>query len=147
MFELTLEQLRRRHQFYVFGYVLMPEHVHLLLSEPRIRTLASTLNVLKSETAKALKGGRTQFWETRYYDFNVFTYPKFVEKLRYLHRNPVSRGLVERADDWPWSSFRHWLTGETGRLEIESHWTWQRREQASLGGATPSPASQPTHPR
>jgi putative transposase len=91
------------------------------------------------ETSKLLKGARTQFWQTRYYDFNVFTQPKFVEKLQYIHRNPVERGLVEKPEDWPWSSFLHWQTGQPGRIEIESHWTFTRRERPT----TPPIAIQP----
>lgn len=49
----------------------MPEHVHLLLSEPEVRNLDSTLRVLKGETSKRLKGERDQFWQRRYYDWNV----------------------------------------------------------------------------
>lgn len=124
-----LEKLRLRHNFYVFGYVLMPEHVHLLLSEPKLHSLATTLNVLKHETSQRLKEGRRQFWQRRYYDFNVLTQAKVVEKLRYIHRNPVMRGLVERPEDWPWSSYRHWLTGERYQVEIESHWTSTDRER------------------
>jgi len=93
----------------------------------------SGLRALKGQTSKLLKGTRTQFWQTRYYDFNVITQPKFVEKLRYIHRNPVERGLVEKPEDWPWSSFRHWSTGEPALVEIESHWTWTRRGRANLG--------------
>jgi putative transposase len=52
---------------------------------------------------------------------------KRVEKLRYMHRNPVKRGLVEKPEDWPWSSFRHYLTGEIRSVEIESQWTAFRR--------------------
>jgi putative transposase len=130
IFEETLERLRQRHHFFLYGYVLMPEHVHLLLSEPKSRPLSTTIGVLKGQTSKLLKGTRTQFWQTRYYDFNVITQPKFVEKLRYIHRNPVERNLVEKPEDWPWSSFNHWLTGAPGRIEIESHWTWTRRERA-----------------
>jgi putative transposase len=48
---------------------------------------------------------------------------KRVEKLRYMHRNPVKRGLVATPEDWPWSSFRHYATGEAGAFEIESLWT------------------------
>jgi putative transposase len=125
-----LEKLRTTHQLNVFGYVLMPEHVHLLLSEPKIHSLATSLNVLKHETSQRLKADRKQFWQRRYYDFNVVTQPKFVEKLRYIHRNPVERGLVQEPEDWPWSSYRHWLTGEAGPVEIESHWTWTKRERA-----------------
>jgi putative transposase len=131
IFDDTLEKLRIRHGFYIFGYVLMPEHVHLLISEPKDHSLSTTLSVLKRETSRALKGGRPQFWQTRYYDFNVLTQSKFTEKLRYIHRNPVERGLVTNADDWPWSSYRHWLTGETSPVEIESHWTFNCRERSA----------------
>jgi len=131
VFEETLEALRKRHNFYLFGYVIMPNHVHLLLSEPAQHTLATTISVLKGETSKLLKGDRPQFWQTRYFDFNVFTQKKFVEKLRYIHRNPIKEGLVEKPEDWPWSSFGHYLTGDIGRVEVESEWTWNRRELAS----------------
>jgi putative transposase len=131
VFEETLEKLRKRHQFFVLGYVLMPEHVHLLLTEPKLHPIATTLSVLKGETSKLLKGERGQFWQVRYYDFNVFTSTKLVEKLRYIHRNPVERGLAAKPEDWPWSSFCHHLTGYQGRVEIESHWTWARRERAA----------------
>jgi putative transposase len=131
LFEEALEKLRCRHGFFLFGYVLMPEHVHLLLGEPKLHSHVITMSVLKGETSKLLKGDRPQFWQTRYYDFNVFTQKKFAEKIDYIHSNPVARGLVEKPEDWPWSSFRHWSTGEPGRIEIESHWTWTRRERAS----------------
>jgi putative transposase len=55
-----------------------------------------------------------------------------VEKLRYLHRNPVARDLVSQPEDWCWSSFRHYATGETGVVEIESQWTARRREKAGI---------------
>jgi putative transposase len=139
IFEETLDCLRQRHHFFLYGYVLMPEHVHLLLSEPRSRPLSTTIGVLKGQTSKLLKGTRIQFWQNRYYDFNVFTQSKFVEKLRYIHRNPVERGLTDKPENYPWSSYNHWSTGEVGPVEIESHWTFTRREQA----ATPLIAVQP----
>jgi putative transposase len=124
-----------RHGFYVFGYVLMPEHVRLLVSEPKRCKLATTINVLKTEVSKQMEGQRKQFWQRRYHDFNVLTHKKHVEKLRYMHRNPVKRGLVEEPQEWAWSSFRHYLTGVEGRVEIESEWTWNRREQDSRNQA------------
>ncbi len=134
-FEEQLETLRVRHEFYVFGYVLMPEHVHLLVSEPKRYKLATTINVLKTEVAKQVKGQRKKFWQRRSHDFNVLTHKKHVEKLRYMHRNPVKRGLVTEPQEWAWSSFRHYLTGLEGRVEIESEWTWNRRERASRNHA------------
>ena len=153
VFEETLENLRKRHQFFLYGYVLMPEHVHLLLSEPKLQPLATTMSVLKAETSKRLKGTRSQFWQTRYYDFNVLTQAKYVEKLRYIHRNPVERGLVEKPEDWSWSSFRHYLTDEPGRIEIESEWTWNRRERdktpaiAKRTTSSKNPCQAPTPPK
>jgi hypothetical protein len=72
------------------------------------------------------------FWQPRYYDFNVWGEGMFVEKLRYIHRNPVERGLVAKPEDWEWSSFRHYMSGERGTVEIESHWTARRRERAGI---------------
>lgn len=55
-----------------------------------------------------------------------------VEKVRYLHRNLVRRSLVEKPEDWEWSSFRHYLDGTPGVVEIESHWTARQRERLGI---------------
>jgi len=124
VFEREFEAVRRRYGFVIAGYVLMPEHVHLLVSEPRRSSLSVVLQVLKQQTSRKLKGlGQIQFWQRRYYDFNIWSEEKRVEKLRYMHRNPVARGLVEKPEQWAWSSFRHYATGLAGTVEIESQWT------------------------
>lgn len=87
----------------------MPEHVHLLVSEPEKGLLADALKALKLSVA--LRTQERPFWSARYYDFNVFTEKKRIEKLKYIHRNPVTRGLVGAAEDWVWSSFLHYATG------------------------------------
>jgi hypothetical protein len=70
------------------------------------------LQVLKQQTSRKLKRrGRARSWQRRYNDFNVHNERKRIEKLRYMHRNPVNRGLVEKPEDWPRSSFRHYVTG------------------------------------
>ena len=109
LFEEKLEQTRKRYHLDVHGYVLMPEHVHLLLSEPEKESLAKALQALKLSVTKQI--GAKQFWQPRYYDFNVFTARKRLEKLRYMHRNPVTRGLVAQPEDWPYSSHRYYVTG------------------------------------
>ncbi len=121
-----LERARIKYGFYVVGYVVMPEHVHLLLSEPERSPLATAIQAIKQSVARRKTAAGAHFWEARYYDFNVWSERKFVERLRYIHRNPVSPGLVERPEDWQWSSFRH--TGADGVVEIESQWTARRRE-------------------
>ena len=132
IFEQALEQTRRQYGFWVTGYVIMPEHVHLLVSEPERATLARALQALKQSVARRLIGDERHFWHARYYDFNVYTRAKRIEKLRYMHRNPVKRGLVKEPQDWRWSSFRHYLTGAEGVVEIESECTGRRRERMGI---------------
>jgi putative transposase len=127
--EQVIEKTRHSHNLAIYAYVFMPEHVHLLTSEPKTRTLSSFLRVIKGESSKLLKGDREKFWQARYYDFNTFTTGKFVEKVRYIHRNPVTRGLVTHPEDYRWSSFNHYATGEPGPIEIESEWTANQRER------------------
>jgi putative transposase len=140
LFERSLEAMRLRYDFYVTGYVIMPEHVHLLLSEPTKAILAKALQALKLSVA--VQSEQRPFWLHRYYDFNVFTEAKRTEKLRYIHRNPVTRGLVTQPEDWSWSSFRHWSTGEPGTVEIESPWT--ARSRGGLPTSLRYSASPPT---
>jgi len=109
----------------------MPEHVHVLLSEPQRDTLADALKSLKQGVSRRLIGEAEHFWQKRYYDFNIRNYPQFVEKLRYIHRNPVKQGLCDRPEDWQWSRFRHYAPGAEGRVEIESEWTARKRERAA----------------
>src|SRR5919108_3386847 len=129
----ALERVRQNYDLCVYGYVVMPEHVHLLVNEPERGTLAQAMQSLKQGVARRLAlRAADPFWQARYYDFNVWGEHKFVEKLRYIHRNPVQRGLVARPQDWAWSSFRHYVSGEVGTVEIESQWTARKREQAEI---------------
>ena len=98
IFESALERVRRTFRLEVYGYVVMPEHVQLLLSEPQQDTLADALKSLKQGVSRRLIGDADHFWQKRYYDFNIRTHAQFVEKLRYIHRNPVKAGLCERPE-------------------------------------------------
>lgn len=75
----------------------------------------------KSNNQAALFDGAPlrSFWQVRFYDFNVFSNKKYVEKLRYMHRNPVKRGLVQSPELWRWSSYRFYYLGEEGPVRIE----------------------------
>jgi putative transposase len=133
VFEQSLEQTRRAYSLCVLGYVAMPEHEHLLLTEPQIKALSSALQALKQSVSRTLALRAAEpFWQARYYDFNVWGEEKRVEKLRYMHRNPVARGLVARPEEWAWSSFRHYATGVEGTVEIESEWTARKRKRLGV---------------
>ncbi len=125
--EVVLEQTRARHQARIYAYVLMPEHVHLLINEPPQILLAQFLKAIKQIASRKLRGLHQKFWQDRYYDSNIRGERALSAVIRYIHRNPVTRGLVENPEDWPWSSFRHYATGLKGTIEIESQWTAARR--------------------
>jgi len=130
--------MRRRFDLCVYGYVVMPEHVHLLVNEPGRGTLAEAIHFLKLSFAKRVRSLRAPdsaepFWQKRYYDRNVRSDREFTVQLRYLHQNPVKRGLVLSPEDWKWSSYRHYALRETGVAEIESEWTARDREGKAFG--------------
>jgi putative transposase len=169
----ALENARVRYNFRVYGFVVMPEHVHLLISEPERGTVANAIQSFKISSSKrcAALGGahfgasggphsgafggphfgalsrnvgtparstvqsseeRLPFWQRRYYDRNIRDYAEFREKLRYIHGNPVKRGLCANPEDWLWSSFRHYATGESCGVEIESEWTARKRAEQGV---------------
>ncbi len=113
----------------------MPEHFHLLITEPEVADPSVVMKVLKERFTRKLRTEGApliasfamsgiprpepaKIWQKRFYDFNVWTERKHVEKLRYIHRNPVKRGLVEKPEQWKWSSFRAYLYGETGPVRV-----------------------------
>ena len=125
VFVRVLHQVRREHGFKLVGYVVMPEHVHLLISEPMRGTPSTVLKMLKQRVSRQLRRKPRrrvsvaqqsfqfaspskrlpQFWQKRFYDFNVWSRKKKIEKLAYRHANPLKRGLVDDPKHWPWSSY------------------------------------------
>jgi putative transposase len=106
----ALGELRRSHGFALIGYVVMPEHIHLLIGEPARGTPSTVLQLLKQRVSRMLRPGGgdrgdSPVWTPRFYDFNVWSTKKKNEKLGYMHTNPVKRGLVTYASDWAWSSY------------------------------------------
>jgi putative transposase len=131
------------------GYVIMPEHVHILVLPQSPGAAAPTpisvvLHHLKGAAGRTGKAalrvvwrqhrslgtppldawatgsGEKPFWKPRSNDFNVVSEEKVPEKLDYMHNNPVRRGLVERPEQWAWSSFQYYESGE--RWPIEMDW-------------------------
>lgn len=118
VFAGQLERTRASGCFELFGWVLMPEHVHLLirpclpefpvnrslrvLKEPVARRVLTRWRELDAPILARLhdKGGRTHFWQCGGgYDRNIVSENEYLEKLEYMHSNPVTRQLVSRADD------------------------------------------------
>jgi putative transposase len=111
----------------------MPEHVHLLLTEPERGKLAVAIQMLKQITGKKLSTpNNPTFWQRRYYDRNIRDTDELYNALNYIHFNPVKRGLVQKPDAWRWSSCQHHLTGSEGVVEVESEWTARIRERMGI---------------
>jgi putative transposase len=124
----------------------MPEHIHLLISEPDRGTPSTIMQVLKQRFARRVLGDLRRLenvsqaslwqetldsghvWQRRFYDFVVRTEIKKIEKLKYIHRNPVRRGLVLEPEQWVWSSFRWYSLGERGSVLVNE----QRRAEMRL---------------
>jgi putative transposase len=138
LFLRVLGKIRERCKFRLVGYVVMPDHVHLWMSEPPKVTPSVVLKVLKQRVARELRKKKRRvstaqlrlpfastgadlprFWQPRFYDFNVYNRNKKREKLEYMHGNPVKRGLVKNPGAWMWSSFLFYEKGETGLVPID----------------------------
>lgn len=124
VFVRALGEVRERYGFSLVGYVVMPEHVHLLVGEPKEGTPSTVVHSLKLRVSKRLRGadGKNelrQFWEKRFYDFNVYSAAKRREKLDYMHQNAVKRGLVNDPKDWVWSSYSSYEKRWTPLIEID----------------------------
>jgi hypothetical protein len=103
----------------------------MLISEPQTGTPSTVMQVLKQRFARQLRSGlradrqlsaqdapESRIRQPRFYDFNVCTEGKRMEKLRYMHNNPVKRELVSAPEHWTWSSFRHYLCREPGLVRV-----------------------------
>lgn len=145
-FARTLDQMRATQHFRIVGWVLMPEHFHLLIWPSEPFSPSQIVQSLKERTAKFILSslrensfhpwcakmlGRLtlpstvhhhatyRVWQRRFYDLNVWSEKKRLEKLHYMHGNPVKRGLVDSPERWAWSSFRFYNPEDTSVLAMD----------------------------
>ena len=118
----VLSGQRKLGAFFLFGYALMPTHIPLLLSTPNM-PLVCIMLIFKSKMWYEIleaRGGHGPFWQERYFDAIIRRVRNFWEKLEYIHRNPVEAGLVEKKEDWQWSSYRHYAKKENVAKPIDA---------------------------
>ena len=135
----AIEQSRTKHGFLLAAYVVMPEHVHLLLF-PDL-SVANVTNILKSlKLGFAMKvinrwrsmsppapildrldhNGVTRFWQRGGgYDRNIYSREELNEKIKYINENPLRRGLVDRPENWRWSSAGWWRGRDDQLIEMD----------------------------
>ncbi len=142
----TLRELRQQMGFLLIGWVLMPEHFHLLIRPEPAESTSRFMQELKKRTAQRIistladhqqhvwcgkmlaslrlpptvhSDSHYRVWQRRFYPFNIYSEKKSLEKLNYMHGNPVKRGLVSSPDQWLWSSFRFYYLDDWSVLSMD----------------------------
>jgi putative transposase len=108
--------------FLLFGYVVMPDHLHLLMTPSRLG-LQDAMRSIKVRTAWHIGKGRQQhgpLWQSRYFDFILRRAEDFWEKLEYIHQNSVEAKLARSPSEWRWSSHAHYARTEVPPVGIDA---------------------------
>jgi putative transposase len=130
-----------KHKFALSAYVIMPEHAHLLIQPQTLNyDIAAILKGIKQPVARKAKrfleeenpvwlkklmvksGNREvfRFWQAGPgYDRNIRDERELLEKIRYIHNNPVKNGLAATPDDWVWSSASWYLDRRGGKITVD----------------------------
>lgn len=141
----SLIYYRSHYHFRLLGYVVMPDHLHLLIWPPAANDVDAIMRDFKGFTAKRIArqaqaegdqallarfcasgaaSGRSEHkvWQASFWEQDVYSVNYMREKLVYLHRNPVRAGLVTKPEDYPYSSYRTYLTDEQWLIEVDRKW-------------------------
>jgi len=142
----SLNYYRFAYSFKIIGYVIMPDHIHLLVwpqKEPNVEAFMRDLKKfsavriirqaevedrvedLEAFTQAGAETGRSQrkVWQDSYWDKNIFSDRFLRQKLNYMHRNPLRAGLVKGPELYPYSSYRNYLFGDDSLFEIDRGWS------------------------
>jgi len=136
----AINTAREKHSFDLWAYVIMPEHVHLLIfprydeysisdilrsiKQPVARRAIAFLRRNHPDLLRLMENGKKHhpysFWQDGGgYDRNIRNHAELVRFLEYAHNNPVRRGLVEHPEQWYWSSASEWLSNTPGPILID----------------------------
>jgi putative transposase len=103
LFEQTILDYRSQGKFLLHGFVIMPDHFHVLLTPAPDVSLEKAMQFIKGGFSFRLKS-KFDVWERGFNDSQVLSEEKFFNCLRYIEENPVRRGLVSEASAYRFSS-------------------------------------------
>jgi len=130
-----VEGIRVYHSIQVLAYVIMPDHVHLVLLPPEGCSLGGAIGRMKGLSARRIlpvladdgdglenrrRNGKRALWQRRCYDHNCRTVETVIEKINYCHNNPVTAGLVDKPGEWEWSSYHRYHGLHTGPVRVDT---------------------------
>jgi REP element-mobilizing transposase RayT len=141
----SLNFYRFQHSFSLLGYVIMPNHLHLLIWPDGHSSIEEIMRDFKKFTAVRLErqaevekradwlaafklAGQTtgrsknKVWQDSYWDTIVYGERILRQKLNYMHRNPVRAGLVQSVEEYPYSSYRNYVQGDQSLIEVDTDW-------------------------
>jgi REP element-mobilizing transposase RayT len=101
----VVRERREKHHFLLTAWVFLPDHWHAILFPRFPLTISAVMESIKVASTLRLNAGRKEsglLWQPRFFDRAVRTVKEYYEKVEYIHLNPVTAGLVQRAEDWPW---------------------------------------------
>ena len=143
LFQIILNSLKYCQQnknLYIYGYVIMPNHFHAIISMDEPGKIPPTVRDLKRHTSQQisnyLKGiaKKVSFawirpfigqeinyvWQKGYHPEAIHSEKWFLQKLNYIHRNPVEKGFVERPEHWKYSSARNYILGDDSLFKLDT---------------------------
>jgi putative transposase len=118
---VTIEYYKTVFDYAVYGYCVMPDHLHLLIKPTGPFDLSYIMKMIKGSFARKINklGGKNgSIWQRRFYDQAIRSEQQFLAQLAYIHQNPVAGGLVTSAQAYPFSSFNQYMNPTASEREI-----------------------------
>jgi putative transposase len=103
----TLQHYRRRGEYFLHEYVLMPDHLHVMITPSSTNSLEKAMQFIKGGSSYRLNhqcGQKMNLWNAGFHDWTIRDATDWNAKAEYIRLNPLKAGLVERPEDWPYSS-------------------------------------------
>lgn len=141
----SLNYYRYQYDCKLIGYVIMADHIHLLIWPRLEKVITDFMRDLKRFTSGRLTrqakvenradwvkrfeeaGTETEraeykVWQDSFWEQGIYTEEFLKQKLNYIHLNPVRAGLCTVAEDYPFSSYRNYYLGSSELIEIDTEW-------------------------
>lgn len=157
LFAEALSETRLKNPFKLIGYVLMPDHFHLVANPVELnittvvgklkgRSASKILKFLRSneqfailkklQLSRPLRSGQTHaVWLQDFSSIDIWSHKFIRQKLDYIHMNPVRAGLCDHPAKWRWSSYHAYLPHGSGDVPIEIDWRWRWAAEEFVGSA------------
>jgi len=137
----VIHERREEHGFLLTAWVFLPDHGHAIFNPRKPVTISRVMESIKVDATKRINRSRQEtglLWQPRFFDRAVRTVKEYHEKMQYIHLNPVKARLVNRPEDWPWSSVHDYAgttrprTGDPERSRDRPRAVARRRAHAYL---------------